>query len=154
VQVLGPAIRNLVLRSIEGLREENISLTFIPAVAVGPPLPPMTKPAYGWEWVLIGVLSVLLAGACSRLVYLMLSKESQKKPVVVPLRGGAADEAQNRGGMAPTREEHGFWASLKARFGRRKDTPADAMPTMADDVRDVHSDDGGVQFARRADQQF
>jgi type III secretion protein J len=82
LQILGPAIRNLVLRSVEGLSENNISLTFVPTAAVSRPAPLIAEPVFGWEWVLIGVLSLLLTIAISFLAFIYIQqKKMGKRPI-------------------------------------------------------------------------
>ncbi len=102
LQVLGPAIKNLVLRSIEGLRDDNISLTFIPTAAVAPPPPHVDKPPPGWQWVLIGTLSMLLAGMASVLAYMVL--RSRNRNVVFSTNDAGAAPASPSGGIK------GWWA--------------------------------------------
>lgn len=114
LQVLGPAIKNLVLRSIEGLRDDSISLTFIPSAAVTPAPPPVDKPQAGWQNTLIGVLGVLLAATASALAYLGM----RKRPGGGVAFAGRREARREPRGDADGESARGSKAWWSLRFGR------------------------------------
>jgi len=69
LQAMAPAIKNLVMRSIEGLTYDNISLTFV--VAEEPVSDSVAVEAAGSSiWIIIGTLATLLLAALGGLAYL------------------------------------------------------------------------------------
>jgi type III secretion protein J len=61
LSALTPSIKNLVARSIEGLKYENVTVTLVPGIEVPPSLPPARSSAAGW-FAGLAVLLLLVGG--------------------------------------------------------------------------------------------
>lgn len=100
LQEMAPAIKNLVMRGIEGLTFDNISLTFFVAEAPVRLAAPPQAAAARWEQWTIGVLAAVCAGAAIAIGMLLrersLLRSSAYGAVPAPFQSATPESGRKR----------------------------------------------------------
>jgi type III secretion protein J len=101
LSALTPSIKNLVVRSVEGLTYENVTVTLVPAALIAP-----APPAPGTAWWAWGTGAFVLAALGAGLAFLL-----KQRPDLLPGRLSGGDAAERPAEHEDVESEHGAQAA-------------------------------------------